>query len=222
MVTQEWVRNEIREALQEMVRAAEMRIQHDTDRIEDAASKAVEDCANAAIKEREAVWASAEADSPKAPTLADWGRASAQSVPGACVCRPWTVVDGRGKYLELGDNMSKVRGWDRRAGCPQHPLEGGPVCGAVSKSGNLRCELEVHGSSTRHVNGTTSWPNRDRVTAEELLGAVSVVVEVPVQVNVKAFAELVGEVATEGNVRRVVWEVLKDSLVVGAVRVGKG
>ena len=57
MSDREWVRGEIRAALQELVRAAQMRVQHDTDRIEDEASKAVEDCADAALKEREAVWA---------------------------------------------------------------------------------------------------------------------------------------------------------------------
>lgn len=56
----EWVRGEIRAVLQELVRAAQMRVQHDTDRIEDEASKAVEDCADSALKEREAAWASDE------------------------------------------------------------------------------------------------------------------------------------------------------------------
>jgi hypothetical protein len=219
-VYEEFVRGEIRAALQEVVRAAEARIQHGTDRVEDEASRAVGDCASSALRERLAVWAASELTCPgveespnRVPSVADWGLAKRS---GVCACKPWTVVDGRGVYLKPGDDLSEIRGWDRTGGCPHHPIEGKPVCGAPALNGKLTCSLGVHGVDIRHSGGGSSWPNRDGEAVPNDPGGVEDTwwaFAVPVQVNVEAFIELVGERPDMTNVKGLVKEALAKSLV---------
>lgn len=38
----------------------------------------------------------------------------------ACLCRPWTRQDGVGRYLEPGESITKVCGWELNVNCPSH------------------------------------------------------------------------------------------------------